>query len=201
MPTSASGNNCRATRAEAHLGARRMVLALRSRRAGEAGTCDARRLDPRDPRTALLERRLAVVIESKKSPPTAKPSKPHDDKSVERGTAETRRDCARNCRRASSNASLAKCSRYWSTVARPRAATRRAASRNFNSIARCCTASRTGGSRCAIWSPRWNWSIATHRKRAICCRYRGGPTAAWTAQSLARGKKLSSRNLPIGLRW
>jgi hypothetical protein len=40
---------------------------------------DARRLDPRDPRTAILERRLAVVIESKKSPSTIKPSKPHDD--------------------------------------------------------------------------------------------------------------------------
>ncbi len=40
---------------------------------------DARRLDPRDPRIALLERRLAVANAPKESPPSPVASKPHDD--------------------------------------------------------------------------------------------------------------------------
>ena len=65
---------------EAHLGLAEWCLRYNLIEPAEQELADARRLDPRDPRVALLERRLAVASQSKKkSPPSQAPAKPHDD--------------------------------------------------------------------------------------------------------------------------
>ncbi|MEX2093208.1 MAG: hypothetical protein WD971_11050 [Pirellulales bacterium] len=65
---------------EAHLGLAEWCLRYNLINPAAQELIDARRLDPRDPRVALLERRLAVASQPKrKSPPSQAPARTHDD--------------------------------------------------------------------------------------------------------------------------
>ncbi len=64
---------------EAHLGLAEWCLRYNLIKPAEQELADARRLDPRDPRVSLLERRLIVASQPKKSPPSPAPAKPHDE--------------------------------------------------------------------------------------------------------------------------
>jgi hypothetical protein len=64
---------------EAHLGLAEWCLRYNLLQAAEQELADARRLDPRDLRVALLERRLAVARQPRKLPTSEVAAMPHDD--------------------------------------------------------------------------------------------------------------------------